>query len=138
MNIKKIVIVGTMACVITVIPGISGHTSSKAYAAAFPVMLSHLDKSKETGKDRFIDSLGVSDDRVLYDSLLEGQSLADIAKTNDKEVDSVIQLQTEQFQQQLTQRFAAGQLSETAYRLQMEEAPEIINKSVHQSYRILG
>ncbi|RCX18223.1 hypothetical protein DFP94_107178 [Fontibacillus phaseoli] len=138
MNIKKIVIVGTMACVITVIPGISGHTSSKAYAAVFPAMLSHLDKSKETGKDRFIDSLGLSDEGVLYDSLLEGQSLADIAKSNDKEVNSVIQLQTEQLQQQLTQRFATGQLNETAYRLQMEEAPGIIKDSVYQTYRILG
>ncbi|GIP52693.1 MULTISPECIES: hypothetical protein [Paenibacillus] len=138
MNIKRIVIVGTMACVITVIPGISGHTSSKAYAAAFPAMLSHLDKSRETGKDRFIESLGLTNERVLYDSLLEGQSLADIAESNEKEIDTVIQLQTEQLQQQLTQRFASGQLSETAYRLQMEETPEIIKESVYQSYRILG
>lgn len=138
MNIKRIFIVGTMACVITVIPGISGHTSSKAYAAAFPAMLSHLDKSRETGKDRFIESLGLTNERVLYDSLLEGQSLADIAESNEKEIDSVIQLQTEQLQQQLTERFASGQLSETAYMLQMEETPEIIKESVYQSYRILG
>ncbi|WP_410771194.1 hypothetical protein [Fontibacillus sp. BL9] len=138
MNIKQIVIVGTMACVITVIPGISGHTSNIACAAAISAKLTSLDNTKETGKDTLIDSLGLSTDKALYDALLDGQSLSEIATSNDKQVDSVISLQTTQLQQQLTQRYNEGQLSEASYLLQMEEASEIISASAHQPYRILG
>ncbi|MEF2966419.1 hypothetical protein V3851_11315 [Paenibacillus sp. M1] len=138
-NIKRIVIVGTMACVITVIPGISGHISATVYAAAAaPTGLSSLDKTKPSDSDRLTETLGLNSDKELYDALLDGQSLAEIAAAHHKEVDPAIAMQTEQLQQQLTRRYADGQLSEAAYRQQMAEAAEIISASAHRPYKILG
>lgn len=135
MNIKQVVIVGTMACVITIVPAISGQTPGKAYAAN-PTKITNQNDSKDSGADRLNETLGLSTDKALYDALLDGQSLVDIAALNQKDIDPVIMLQTEQLQQQLTRRFDAGQLSEVSYKKLMEEAAEIIKASAHQSYHI--
>ena len=81
--------------------------------------------------------LGVSSDKEIYDSLLEGRSLADIAEAHGQDADSVIALQVKEMQEQLRQRLEQGSLTQEAYEQQLRELPELISGSVHSKYRIL-
>ncbi|MBA9083702.1 hypothetical protein FHR92_000145 [Fontibacillus solani] len=137
MNIKQVVIVGTMAFVITLTPGISAQLNSGS-ASACPIKQSNLhnDNTSESENDDFNEALGVSADETVYNALLEGNSLADIADSHQQDVDRLIELQVSQMQGQLTQRYRQGNLSPESYSEQMKELPDIIKESVYKRYTI--
>lgn len=137
LKLKKVVIIGTMAFVITINPSLSGFLTSLAFAAN-PSRLSSLSNTAELPQDELAELLGMSSDKEVYDALLEGQSLADIAETHGQDADSVVQLQMEQLQEQLLQRRSQGYLTQEAYEQQLRELPDIIADSVHGKYTILG
>ncbi|WP_334074317.1 MULTISPECIES: hypothetical protein [Paenibacillus] len=138
MNIKHFVIVGTIACVITIVPGNSGHLSKNQGQAAAYTKLTDCGKPGQADEDGLLAALGLPTEHELYDALLEGQSLTEVAAGSQADPEAIIRLQTEQLQRQLTERFTRGQLSKTAYLEQMKEVPELIRASAEQSYRILG
>ncbi|MCM3701720.1 hypothetical protein [Paenibacillus macerans] len=135
MKLKKVVIVGTMAVVITITPSLSGYLASIAYAAQAS-KASSLSTATLSPQNELNDVLG-SSDKEIYDALLEGRSLADIAEAHGQDADSVIDLQVKEMQEQLRQRLEQGSLTQEAYELQIRELPELISGSVHSKYRIL-
>lgn len=137
MNIKHFVIVGTIACVITVVPGTSSHLSKYQGHVAY-AKLTDCGKAGPTEEDALLATLGLPTEHALYDALLEGQSLTDVAAKREADPEAVIRLQTEQLQRQLTERFTRGELSRIAYLAQMKEVPDLIRTSAEQSYQILG
>src|SRR5437016_5786978 len=98
MNPKRIIIISTMAIVITISAGIRNEEN---------VNYNSLDKSdtnnitKETNqliqnviiKDDLHHVLGVSSDEEIHDALYSGKSLANIAEDNNMDVQNVINLQ---------------------------------------------
>ncbi|MFD1175519.1 hypothetical protein ACFQ3W_04280 [Paenibacillus puldeungensis] len=135
MKIKQVIIVGTMAFVITLSPSLSGYLSSLAYAAnpSKPTSFSSPDKT-ENPRDELNSLLGMSSDQEVYEALLEGQSLADIAESHEQDADRVIDLQVDQMKELLMQRVLQGSLSQEAYEEQVRELPELIANSVHTRY----
>ncbi|WMT43065.1 hypothetical protein RE628_12790 [Paenibacillus sp. D2_2] len=129
MNIKRVMIVGTMAVVISL-----GNTAlSGSITSASPVAkLSTANKSQE--KDPLLDALNQSSDKELYESLYEGKSLHDIAADQDGDIDQVIELQTKQLQQQLDDRLKSGSITAKQYEAHKEELQEIIEQSVLTSF----
>lgn len=139
MNPIRIIMAGTIAFAITI--GVS-IWSEEANAADF----CSLDKSNTSSKtneiapvsqvspavkDELIQALGVCSDEEIYDALYQGQSLAEIAHSNDADVQEVIRLQIAEMEKQLDERLASGSISPDVYLAQKLELPEIIAKSVY-------
>jgi hypothetical protein len=143
MTIRRIVIVGTMACFITLGSGISGQTAAAAKALAL-IPAKQVDQNKSNSKqknsDPLIDAVGIANNEnctdALYEALAAGNSLADITISNQKDVDSVISLQVSQLQEQLDKRLADGHISIEAYQQQSQELVAIISESVSKKYHI--
>ncbi|CAG7615572.1 hypothetical protein ACFQI7_01150 [Paenibacillus allorhizosphaerae] len=127
---KRILIVGTM--VLTITAGM-GLWNKEAAASPFQSLLERIDSHNKqiAAKDDFLRVLGASSDEELYDSLLEGKSLADIAAGNQADVDNIINLQVAELTAQLDSRLADGSLLPHQYRAQKAELEEIIKKSVY-------
>jgi hypothetical protein len=133
MNIKKIVIVGTMAFVITLSPVFSGYSSTDVALNPAQQADQSTDRN-EDDRDPVIEALGLNNEEALYEDLLQGHSLTDIALKEDKNIDQVIQLQVTQLKEQIHSRFIEGSLSEEQYLQQIDEVPDIIASSVLQRY----
>ncbi|WP_068783019.1 hypothetical protein [Paenibacillus phocaensis] len=136
-KLKKVVILGTMALVITINPSFSSYLTSLAYAS-YPSRQSSLSNDAQRPEDELNRLLGASSDQEVYDALLEGQSLVDIAERNGQDPDRVIQLQIAQLQEQLQKRLNEGSLTPEAYELQLQELPDLISDSARTPYTILG
>lgn len=135
MNIKHVVIIGTMAFVITLGNNLTGCFISSSTVAS-PFKLLNLNHTPDSEGDAFNDVLGLTTDDAAYNALLEGKSLADIAESNQQDISGVVELQIRQMQEQLNQRLLQGSLSQQSYDEQMKELPTIIESSVHQRYKI--
>lgn len=126
MNPKQIIIVSTMALVISFGAMMQ---SDKTYADA---VFRPLDKSaKISVQDDFHQALGVSSDEQVHDALYSGQSLADIAKENNKDVQQVIDLQIAQLTEQLDQRLVSGTITVQQYESHKAELRDMITASVY-------
>lgn len=134
MNIKNIIIMSTMALVISLSSGVSGYRVSAQVLHPYGQEERNVDGSG--GEDPLLASLGVKDDKKLYDQLLEGQSLADIATENQASIDDALQVQTTQLQGQIIKRYQEGQISLEQLKLQLQEAEEIIANSAFTRYSI--
>jgi len=82
--------------------------------------------------------LGASSDREVYEALLEGQSLAEIAESHGQDANQVVQLQIAQLQEQLQKRLDDGSITREVYELQLQELPELVAESAKTRYTILG
>jgi hypothetical protein len=143
MQIKRIIIIGTMAFAITMGGGLWSEEAN-ANTAQLPLDASGANKSDPktspsesvvhaSGADTFLEVLGASSDEQVVDALYNGQSLAAIAAGNDKEVQPIIDLQVAQLTQQLNKRLAEGSIPLQVYQAQLAELPDIVARSVHQS-----
>lgn len=134
-TLKKVVIIGTMALVIIINPQFSGYLTSLAYIAnsSKESSLAHSSGQEESELDRL---LGISSEQEVYDALLEGQSLAELAEANGQLPQQVVDLQVKQLQEQLLQRVNEGTLTQEAYELQVSELPELLANSVYGNYTI--
>jgi hypothetical protein len=83
-----------------------------------------------SAQDNLHAALGVSEEE-LYDALYDGQSLAEIAENNNKDVQDIIDLQTSQLAEQLVNRYINGLISKEQYEAHMAELKEIVEKSVY-------
>lgn len=127
MNPKQIIIVSTMALVISLGSMMQGDKSSACNT------LRPLDKSANLllHDDDFHEVLGVDSDEQVYDALYSGKSLADIAAENGRDVQNVIELQLAQLMDQLDLRLASGSLTVQQYESHKAELRDIVTNSVY-------
>ncbi|UQZ82347.1 hypothetical protein SK3146_01504 [Paenibacillus konkukensis] len=127
---KRILIVGTMVLTITV--GIG--TWDKAAAAngrSIPLATADHQDASAAREDRFLQALGAATNEEVYDALLEGQSLADIAGSRQTDVNRIIHLQVAELTAQLDARLAGGSLRQDQYEALKAELTETVKQSVY-------
>ncbi|NOU94292.1 hypothetical protein GC093_13840 [Paenibacillus sp. LMG 31456] len=129
MNPKRILMISTMTLSITIIGGL-WNEEARAKASHGQPENFEAQSVQVAAKDEFLQVLGASSDEDVYNSLLEGKSLADIADKNNEDVKHIINLQIAELTKQLDSRFANGSISPTEYQLQKQEFADIIKKSV--------
>jgi cobalamin biosynthesis protein CbiD len=135
MNPKRIFIVGTMALTITISGGVwSKETNANASHSTLESLDAH--NVQVAVKDDFLQALGASSDEEVYDSLLQGRSLADIADDNHGDVQRIINQQIAELTEQLDVRLANGSLLPHDYQAQKSEIRNIIKKSVYTQMNI--
>lgn len=128
MNIKRVMIVGTMVVVISF-----GNTAlSGSITSANPVTRLSITDTLE--KDDLLKALNQSSNKELYESLYEGKSLHDIAADQGGDIEKVIELQTKQLTQQLDDRLQCGSITAEQYAAHKEELKDIIEQSVLTSF----
>jgi len=128
MNIKRVMIVGTMVVVLSFgNAAISGSITSACPAA----------KWSSTGapeKDEFLNALNHSSDEELVQSLYEGKSLHDIASEQGGDIEDVIELQVAQLSKQLDERLRSGSITAERHAAHKAEIREIVEQSVFTSF----
>ncbi|MDR9854264.1 hypothetical protein RJP21_11685 [Paenibacillus sp. VCA1] len=129
MNIKRVMIVGTMV----VIMSFGSTALSGSITSACPA----LKWSFSTGnseKDDLLEALNQSSDEELYESLYEGKSLHDIAAEQGGDINDVIDLQVSQLAKQLDDRLQSGSITPEQYAAHKAELREIVEQSVLTSF----
>ncbi|MHA0856429.1 hypothetical protein [Paenibacillus sp. CMAA1364] len=121
---KKIMIVGSLVFAITV-----GGASWNSQASASPLMLSF--PTIAPIKEDLIDILKLSSDEELYNELYDGSTLADLAQTNDVDINRVINLQVAELTTFIDERYAQGSLTLDQYEQQKSEVRDVITHSVY-------
>ncbi|AIQ50320.1 hypothetical protein [Paenibacillus sp. FSL R7-0331] len=129
MNIKRVMIVGTMIVAMS----FGGTSWGRTAALASPVA-KWSTSTPVADKDALLDALNQSSDEELYESLYEGKSLKDIAAENGGNVDSVINLQVAQLTEQLDLRLANGSITAEQYIAQTAELRELVTESVTTTF----
>ncbi|MNI59830.1 hypothetical protein D3C73_1150100 [compost metagenome] len=128
MNIKRVMIVGTMIVAIS----FGGTAWGKPALNASPV--AKWSATSVADKDDLLKALNQSSDEELYDALYDGKSLMDIAEENGGNIAGVIDLQLSQLTEQLNQRLASGSITRQQYAAQKAELKEIVTQSVMTSF----
>lgn len=128
MNIKRVMIVGTMVVVMS----FGGTALSGSITSASPV--AKWFSTGVTEKDDLLEALNQSTDEELYESLYEGKSLHDIAADQGGDINDVIKLQTAQLAQQLDDRLRSGSITEERYAAHKAELKEIVEQSVFTTF----
>lgn len=129
MNIKRVMIVGTMIVAMS----FGGTTWGRTAALASPVA-KWSTPTPAADKDALLDALNQSSDEELYESLYEGKSLKDIAAENGGNVDSVVNLQVAQLTEQLDLRLASGSITAEQYIAQKAELRELVTQSITTTF----
>ncbi|WP_150272469.1 SHOCT domain-containing protein [Paenibacillus tepidiphilus] len=130
MNIKRVMIVGTMVVAMS----FGGTAWARTVVLAAPV--AKWSVSSLAGSDVLLAALKQSSDEELYEALYDGKSLKDIAEANGGDIDSVIQLQVAELTEQLGERLASGSISQEQYEAQKAELLEIVTASVTTSFSV--
>ncbi|MNI57322.1 hypothetical protein D3C73_1123770 [compost metagenome] len=132
MNIKRVMIVGTMIVAMSFGSTAWGRTA----AIASPVAKWSTSASTATAEDRdeFLDSLNQSSDEEVYEALYDGKSLKDIAAENGGNINSVIDLQVAQLTQQLDSRLVSGSITSEQYTAHVAELRELVAQSVTTTF----
>ncbi|MBE9914232.1 hypothetical protein G8C92_09335 [Paenibacillus donghaensis] len=130
MNIKRVMIVGTMV----VIMSFGSTALSGSITSASPATKFSSTGIADKDKDDLLEALNQSSDEELYESLYEGKSLHDIASEQGGNIASVIQIQMAQLTQQLDERLRSGSITAEQYAAHKEELREIVEQSVFTSF----
>jgi hypothetical protein len=137
MTTKQWIMIGTIVIMITLNggPGRDGIRTADAASIAFFDTSSQADSedAAELAKisDPLAQAIGEEADSVIYDALLQGKTLAEVAYDHGADVDSLINNQVAQLTVQLNERLAAGSISEEVYAAQRGELYDIVARSVH-------
>ncbi|CAH1217240.1 hypothetical protein PAECIP111893_04240 [Paenibacillus plantiphilus] len=127
MNPKQIIIVGTIAIVITLSGGIwTDKANAKPKNTEAPTQRINIEV-----QDALLHLLGVSSNEEMQEALYNGKSLADITKDNNGDIRRVIALQLTEMTEQLDQRLTQGSITLDQYRAQRSELAEIVTRSVY-------
>lgn len=127
MNPKQIIIVGTIAIVITLSGGIwTDKANAKTKNTETPTQRINIEV-----QDALLHLLGVSSNEEMQEALYNGKSLADIAKDNNQDIRRVIALQLTEMTEQLDQRLTQGSITLDQYHAQRSELAEIVTRSVY-------
>lgn len=129
MNRKRIIIICTLLMALSI--GQSSTWGSRANAAAFAsARASQVQDDDASKDDELLETLGVSSEEQLYDALYNGQTLADIALTNKRDAQAVVDLQVAQLTKQLDQRLANKSITLEQYQAHKAELTQVVAKSV--------
>lgn len=121
-----------MACTVTVILSFGGTSAADPASAAQAVSSTAAPAASSLSeRGHFLRLLGVRSDEELYDALYEGQTLADLALARGRSVNSVIDLQVRELEEQLLARRNAGSLSAAVYEALKTEIRETVTRSVY-------
>lgn len=139
MTTKQWIMIGTIVIMITLNggPGRDGVRTAEAASVTFFDTSSQADSEDAAAAElaKFSNPLdqaiGEEADSVIYDALLQGKTLADVAYDHGADVDSLIRHQVAQLTVQLDERLAAGSISDEVYAAQRGELYEIVARSVH-------
>lgn len=139
MTTKQWIMIGTIVIMITLNggPGRDGVRTAEAASVTFFDTSTQADSEDAAAAElaQFSDPLdqaiGEEADSVIYDALLQGKTLADVAYDHGADVDSLIRHQVAQLTVQLDERLAAGSISDEVYAAQRGELYEIVARSVH-------
>lgn len=135
MSPKRIIIVSTMAVAIAVGVVWNEETNASAigdkYSTCCKFKGADQTAQDAAAQDQLKQALADASDEEIYDALYNGKSLADIAASNDADVQNVIDLQVAELTEQLDMRLASGSLSPDAYEAYISEVSEIITQSVY-------
>ncbi|MNC38881.1 hypothetical protein D3C75_875120 [compost metagenome] len=129
--------IGTIVIMITLNggPGRDGVSTAEAASLILLDTSSQADDAAAVdfseSRDPLTRAIGEEADSVIYDALLEGKTLADVAYDHGADVDSLISHQVGQLSAQLDERLASGSISEEVYAAQSAELYEIVARSVH-------
>ncbi|KGE19729.1 hypothetical protein [Paenibacillus wynnii] len=130
MNIKRVVIVGTMVVVMS----FGGTSWNKLTVSASPV--AKWSTTSVADEDELLVALNQSSDEELYEALYDGKSLQDIVTEHNGNISDVINLQVAQLTKQLQLRLASGSISVQQYEVQKAELRDIVTQSVRTSFSI--
>lgn len=128
MNIKRVMIVGTMIVVMS----FGGTAWGKPDVNDSPVAKWSISGVAES--DELLSALNQSSDEELYESLYDGKSLKDIAGEKGGDIDKVIDLQVAQLAKQLEARVASGSITAQQFTAYKAELREIVAQSVQTSF----
>ncbi|RAV02037.1 hypothetical protein DQG13_10995 [Paenibacillus sp. YN15] len=129
--------IGTIVIMITLNGGPGRDGVRTADAASLTILGTSSQTDREDAanfaesSDPLAQAIGEDADSVIYDALLEGKTLAEVANEHGADVDSLIRHQVAQLAAQLDERLAAGSISEDIYAAQREELYDIVARSVH-------
>ncbi|CAH1219453.1 hypothetical protein PAECIP111892_04761 [Paenibacillus auburnensis] len=129
MNIKRVMIVGTMIVAMS----FGGTAWGRTAAIASPVA-KWSTSAAVADKDELLEALNQSSDEELYEALYDGKSLKDIAAENGGNINQVINLQVAQLTQQLDSRLASGSITREQYAAQKAEVRELVTQSVTTTF----
>ncbi|GGF66043.1 hypothetical protein GCM10010912_08860 [Paenibacillus albidus] len=131
MNIKRVMIVGTMIVALS----FGGTGWSKLTVNASPVAKWSTagTAEKENTGDDLLEALNMASDETLYEALYDGKSLRDIAAERKGNINSVVQLQVAQLTEQLDARLASGSITAKQYTAHLEELKDIVTESLNTS-----
>lgn len=127
---KRILIVGTM--VLTITSGL-GIWDKKAAADSYSSLREEITSQNKqiSSQDHFLQALGASSNEEVYDALLQGKSLAEIAGKHQADVDRIVNLQVAELSAQLDARFADGSLPLDKYFALKAEIADTVKRSVY-------
>ncbi|MCC3380504.1 hypothetical protein ACFQ5D_18715 [Paenibacillus farraposensis] len=128
MNRKRIIIICTLLMALSI--GQSSTWGSRANAAFASARASQVQDDDASKDDELLETLGVSSEEQLYDALYNGQTLADIALTNKRDAQAVVDLQVAQLTKQLDQRLANKSITLEQYQAHKAELTQVVAKSV--------
>ncbi|MNW27967.1 hypothetical protein [Paenibacillus sp. 203] len=129
MNRKRIIVICTLLLALSI--GQSSTWGSRANAATLaPERAPQVQDNEASKDDELLKTLGASSDEQLYDALYNGQTLADIAQTNKKDAQAVVDLQVAQLTEQLDQRLANKSITPEQYQAHKAELTQVVAKSV--------
>lgn len=127
MNIKRVIIVGT----VVVVMSFGNAWTSLTVNASSPVQWSTSDVADQ---DELLEALNQPTNEDLYEALYDGKSLQDIASEQNKDIEDVINLQVAQLTEQLDERLAAGSITAEQYSAYKAELRDIVTESVRTSF----
>ncbi|MCV9951452.1 MULTISPECIES: hypothetical protein [Paenibacillus] len=129
MNRKRMLVICTLLLALSI--GQSSTWGSRANAAALaPERALHVQDNEASKDDDLLKTLGISSDEQLYDALYNGQTLADIAQTNNQDAQAIVDLQVAQLTEQLDQRLANKSITLEQYQAHKAELTQVVAKSV--------
>jgi hypothetical protein len=145
MNAKRMLMIVTLAMMLTVAGGMRGGEASASgltpksdtYGDCSPTGLSSSsssrtqEKSAADAKDSFLTRLGAGSEEEVWEALHGGLSLADIAAVHGREVEPLIDDQVAELTEQLKQRLLSGNLTLEQYKALKAEVPSLITDSAY-------
>ncbi|MDN4600895.1 hypothetical protein P5G61_06650 [Paenibacillus sp. F6_3S_P_1C] len=134
MNIKRVIIVGTMVVTMS----FAGTAWGRSAISPIPLAkwsIVNID-TKDESKDELLSALNQQSEDDLFQNLYAGKSLRMIADENEGDLNEVIALQIRQLKEQLDQRLANGSISSEQHAVQSGELEELVTASAHAAYNL--
>ncbi|WP_199613756.1 hypothetical protein [Paenibacillus alkalitolerans] len=121
---KRMLMLGTLAVAVALGSQVTERETVKADPSSKTM-------NRDAEAEEFLRVLGASTEEEVKDALYAGATLAEIARSNDRDPQDVVRLQVRGLSQQLELRLERGNISPETFALQMEEIEEIVKHSVY-------